>query len=111
MRLVGRAQTTSRIRDLHRLLDRSGGACSACHPKEGGECRLLGPSIQKTDWRLAVNGPDFGNIAGGLPIPLLEDAGHDPETHPGTILTPRETFRAAGDLAVSRSVAALPIIT
>jgi hypothetical protein len=86
----GRAQTTSRI-----------WICIVCPievvvpavlaiPKKAEGVDFSAPSIQKTDRRLAVNGAGFGNIAGGLPIPLLEDAGYDPETHPGTMLTPRE---------------------
>jgi hypothetical protein len=50
------------------------------------------PSIQKIDWRLASTDAGLGNFVGGLRIRLLEDAGYDPETLPGTMLTPRETI-------------------
>jgi hypothetical protein len=40
---------------------------------------LSAPSIQKIDWRLAVDEAGLGNFACGLRTRLLEDAGYDPE--------------------------------
>jgi len=104
MRLVGRAQTTSRL-----------WICIACSievvvpavlaiPRKVESIDFSAPFIQKTDWRLAVNGPGLGTLPAAcpsrfsrMPAPILR-----PIQEPCWRLTRR--FRTARDLAVSRSV-------
>jgi hypothetical protein len=57
--------------------------------KAGGEYMPLGLVIKKVDWRLAVNEAGLGKLLAACPSGFSRIVGYDPETRPGTMLTPR----------------------